>query len=71
MLPPRLVCASCSVVGAGTACPKCGGELSAPSAFDCAKLGLLPELQELVQQVKRRKLSSSTHSWACFNSLNV
>ncbi|ETM97185.1 hypothetical protein, variant [Phytophthora nicotianae INRA-310] len=32
------------------ALPKSNGELSAPSAFDCAKLGLLPELQELVQQ---------------------
>ncbi|KAE9343974.1 hypothetical protein PF008_g9446 [Phytophthora fragariae] len=47
---PRLVCASCCVVGGGSTCPKCSGELSAPSAFDCAKLGLLPELQALVQQ---------------------
>ncbi|KAL4156615.1 hypothetical protein PRNP1_005644 [Phytophthora ramorum] len=46
----RLVCASCSVVGGGSSCPTCSGELSAPTAFDCAKLGLLPELQELVQQ---------------------
>ncbi|KAG7383879.1 Palmitoyltransferase zdhhc13 [Phytophthora pseudosyringae] len=46
----RLLCASCGVASAGSACAKCNGELSTPSIFDCAKLGLLPELQELVQQ---------------------
>ncbi|KAG3113396.1 hypothetical protein PI124_g7931 [Phytophthora idaei] len=50
MAPPRLMCASCGVSSAGSSCPKCNGELSTPSVFDCAKLGLLPELQELVQQ---------------------
>ncbi|KAG1694078.1 hypothetical protein DVH05_022096 [Phytophthora capsici] len=51
MSPPlRLICTSCSIVSAGSSCSKCNGELSAPSALDCAKLGLLPELQELVKQ---------------------
>jgi ankyrin repeat protein len=44
----RLVCASCNVVGAGS-CATCHGALVSPSAFDCAKLGLLPELQELAK----------------------
>ncbi|EEY60151.1 palmitoyltransferase, putative [Phytophthora infestans T30-4] len=46
----RLVCSSCGVPSAGSLCFKCNGELSTPSLFDCAKLGLIPELQELVQQ---------------------
>ncbi|OWZ11799.1 Palmitoyltransferase [Phytophthora megakarya] len=46
----RLVCASCCVVGAGPSCSKCNGELACPSTFDCAKLGLLPELHELVKE---------------------
>ncbi|KAG7399272.1 Palmitoyltransferase zdhhc13 [Phytophthora boehmeriae] len=50
MPPLRLVCASCSVVAAGSSCPKCQGELHYPTAFDCARLGLLPELQALVQE---------------------
>ncbi|POM59242.1 Palmitoyl transferase [Phytophthora palmivora] len=50
MAPHRLVCAFCSIIGTGFSCSECSRELTAPSAFDCAKLGLLQELQELVQQ---------------------
>ncbi|KAI9988878.1 hypothetical protein PInf_022467 [Phytophthora infestans] len=46
----RLICASCGVSSIESSCFKCNGELSTPSLFDCAKLGLLPELHRLVQQ---------------------
>ncbi|CAH0492113.1 unnamed protein product [Peronospora farinosa] len=46
----RLVCASCSIVDVGPSCAKCAQKLRTPTAFDCAKLGLLPELQDLIKQ---------------------
>ncbi|CAI5715227.1 unnamed protein product [Hyaloperonospora brassicae] len=50
MSTSHLVCASCNVVSVGPSCVKCDGELSVPTAVDCAKFGLLPELRELVKQ---------------------
>ncbi|CAH0521307.1 unnamed protein product [Peronospora belbahrii] len=47
----RFVCTSCNIADAGSlSCFKCKGNLTPPTTFDCAKLGLLPELQELIKQ---------------------
>lgn len=59
------MCATCSVAveaaapaaDAGEAadvCTTCGAGLRAPTAFDCARLGLLPELEAIVEAVRRR-----------------
>lgn len=33
-------------------CPKCSKPLQRPTVFDCARLGLLDELKELIDQVQ-------------------
>lgn len=67
----RRVCAKCSVAveaaaavtGDGDAadptCEMCGSAMRAPTAFDCARLGLLPEFQEIVDTVRRPTLGRS------------
>ena len=54
MAASRLVCGPCNVISEGPSCSKCNGELTVPTAFDCAQFGLVPELQELVKQVKEK-----------------
>ncbi|TMW55751.1 hypothetical protein Poli38472_010633 [Pythium oligandrum] len=53
----RLICAKCALAGPEAAtdasplaptCATCEMPLTPPSVFDCARLGLLPELQELI-----------------------
>ncbi|KAL7694120.1 putative palmitoyltransferase, DHHC domain, ankyrin repeat-containing domain-containing protein [Plasmopara halstedii] len=46
----RLICASCNEISLKSSCAKCSGKLSTSNAFDCARLGLLLELQELIHQ---------------------
>ncbi|RLN73532.1 hypothetical protein BBJ28_00013605 [Nothophytophthora sp. Chile5] len=53
----RLVCVPCGVAApaegddaSATTCAKCQKTLARPTAFDCARLGLLSELQTLVQE---------------------
>ena len=59
MSASHLVCASCNVVSVGPSCAECDGELSVPTAVDCAKFGLLPELLELVEQVNDKSSTPS------------
>jgi hypothetical protein len=51
---PRLICAPCAVISdaSASACGKCSAALTTPTVFDCARLGLLPELQQLVDEVR-------------------
>ncbi|KAJ0394656.1 hypothetical protein P43SY_007941 [Pythium insidiosum] len=63
----RLICAACCYAPAddvSTACDKCSAALQTPSVFDCARLGLLLELQELIAatpdfDVNARELSTN------------
>lgn len=59
----RRVCLACSVAeeeaaaalssadAIASGCAKCGALLTPPTVFDCARIGLLPELQEIIAQV--------------------
>ncbi|KAI9914733.1 hypothetical protein PsorP6_007278 [Peronosclerospora sorghi] len=53
MAAPRFVCTSCAIVSTESLCSQCNGELTVPTAFECAKHGLLPQLQDLVEHDSR------------------
>lgn len=54
---PSCAAASDAAAADANACTTCGGALRAATAFDCARLGLLAELQALAQVCPSRRLA--------------